>query len=92
MKKVAAVLIAAGVILGASSAFAEHVTTDVVTVGVNEGGYAVVLDGSASNSHPGDFTDGYIGVNTTEGCVAGDTDGGPYSEPANTGHSPNCLT
>ncbi|MCA1832923.1 MAG: hypothetical protein ABR548_00500 [Actinomycetota bacterium] len=89
-RKLMALVAAATFVLAAGSAFAEHVTTPVGTVG-NDGGYAVVLDGNSGN--PAVFG-GYVGVNSTDSCIDASDSGGPYNDDgsANEDHTPGCFS
>jgi hypothetical protein len=82
----AAAIVSLGV---ARTASAETVCTDLGCVTVNEGGYAIVIDGAASNPDP---LDGFISVGSGQVCADdngtaddGDPSNGPESE------SPTCA-
>lgn len=72
MKKLVTLIMGAGLAFGAmGAASADQVPTPLGTATVNEGGYAVVLDGNADNPDPGD---GFISV-SDGGQVCSDDNG-----------------
>jgi hypothetical protein len=76
-----AAMIVAGVV---STGQAAPVCTDVGCVTVNEGGYALILDGAAGNPDP---LDGYISVSGGGQLCADDTGSSPDDENS----SPICA-
>ena len=86
-KKLMALAAAATFVLAAGSAFAST-DTPVASVGANEGGMVVYVDGHADNG-PDGYSDGYIGVDADGQCIAASDDGGPDSDPDYAG--PECL-
>lgn len=92
MRKIAVVLaVVFGLGLLGGAASADTVCTPAGCATVNEGGYAVVLDGDAANPDP---ADGFISVSNGGEVCADDNgtadDGNPDNGPEST--SPTCFS